>query len=200
MLLIIQNGYMETSIQRYLSEEYQIVKSYDVDVSSLDLEPFSVVILLGGNQSVTKIEDYPCLVKVIKLINKCLEIKKPILGICLGCQLIAYALGCEVLSSNKLNVGYDIKVFNEEELFRCHVDYIIPNDKLIVLETYEEMPYLYKHLDHVYGIQCHPDLSPESVKLHSNCVFCNNYAKNNYHAINSKNRSVINQLLKDLKQ
>ncbi len=40
------------------------------------------------------------------------RIKQPIIGICLGAQLVAYTLGCEIIHSNKLNVGFNTKYYH----------------------------------------------------------------------------------------
>ncbi|BCS82905.1 putative glutamine amidotransferase-like protein [Cotonvirus japonicus] len=195
MLLIIQNGYITPYIYRYLDEDYKIIKSYDVDVSKINLNDYSVVIILGGYQSVVDIDKYSYLINVTELIKKCLTDKKPLFGICLGFQLIAYTLGCEIKSSGKLNVGYDTKILGYENIFRCHIDYIIPNNKITILEYFDDMPYLYRHENHVYGIQCHPDIAPECVKKYSDNIESYNYAQANKDTINKNNAAIIKYIL-----
>ncbi|AAV50976.1 putative glutamine amidotransferase-like protein [Acanthamoeba castellanii mimivirus] len=195
MLLIIQNGYITPYIYRYLDEDYEIIKSFNVDVTTMDLDKYSVVIILGGYQSVVDINKYSYLLKVIELIKKCLTVKKPLFGICLGFQLIAYALGCEIKSSGKLNVGYDTTILGYDNVFRCHIDYIIPNDSVEVLEYFDNMPYLYKHDNHVYGIQCHPDIAPECIKKYSNHIESYDYAAANKDSINKTNAIIIKYIL-----
>ena len=128
-----------------------------------------------------------------------MEFKKPLLGICLGSQLIAHVLGCEIKSTGKLNIGYDVKIFEYTNIFRSHIDYIIPNDSIIVIEYFENMPYLYRHQNHVYGIQCHPDITPEYVQTHTNHIESVEYSKKNTQTINKNNLEIINILLDFLK-
>ncbi|XWV26944.1 glutamine amidotransferase-like protein [Tupanvirus soda lake] len=199
MLLIIQNGYITPYISRYLDEEFEIVKSFEKDVSKLDINKYTIIIILGGYQSVTRINDYPYLLNVVKLIKKCLDIEKPLFGICLGCQLIAHTLGCEIKSSGKLNIGYDTNILGYDNIFRCHIDYIVPNKKIDILEYYDNMPYLYKHKNHIYGIQCHPDIAPECVQKYSNNNSSFAYAKENKETINKKNSLIISKLLDNLR-
>jgi GMP synthase-like glutamine amidotransferase len=200
MLLIVQNGYITPFMSRYLDEEYEIVKSFEMDVSEVNLDKYSIIIILGGYQSVTKINMYPYLLDVIKLINRCIDIDKMLLGICLGCQLIAYTLGCEIKSSKKLNIGYDTKILGYENIFRCHVDYIVPNKTINVLEYFDNMPYLYKHKNHIYGIQCHPDIAPECVKNYSNHSHSIDYAEKNKILIDENNTKIIKTLFDKLRK
>lgn len=195
MLLIVQNGYITPQISRYIEEDYEIVKSYEMDVANIQLENYSIIIILGGHQSVTQIDNYPYLLSVIQLVKKCLAIEKPLLGICLGCQLIAHVLGCEIKSSEKINIGYDSTILGQEQIFRFHYDYIIPNTNINIIEYHNSMPYLFNHKNHVYGIQCHPDFPPECVLKYSNHPESNDYALNNKELIDNKNKTIITKLL-----
>jgi GMP synthase-like glutamine amidotransferase len=200
MLLIIQNGYINPSITRYLNEQYEIIKSYEINVSELDINKYSLVIILGGYQSVTRINEYPYLLNITKLIDNCINLRKPLLGICLGCQLIAYTLGCNIVSSGKLNIGYDVKLLDYQNIFRSHIDYIIPNDKITVIEYFENMPYLYRYQDYVWGIQCHADITPENVQSSTNHLESIEYSKKNYKKINKDNAEIIAILLNNIKK
>jgi GMP synthase-like glutamine amidotransferase len=198
MLLIIQNGYITPFLSRYLDEDYQIVKSYEANLLEIDLDKYSIVVILGGNQSATKLEKYPALQNVVKLVKRCLDVKKPMLGICLGCQLVAYALGSEIKSCAKLNIGYDTSILGYNHIFRCHIDYIIPSANITVLEYFEEMPYFYQYENYVYGIQCHPDIAPECVKKYSNHAISNEYAAKYSNEINTNNTAIIKNVLNRL--
>lgn len=200
MLLIIQNGFIGSCIFRYLNEEYELVKSFEKDVSKIEIEKYSIVIILGGYQSITKINTYPYLINIIKMIKICIEIKKPIFGICLGCQLIAYALGCQIKSTEKLNIGYDTKIMGYENIFRSHIDYIIPNENIMVMEYFENMPYLYKYNDFIIGIQCHPDVAPECIQKYTTHELSIDYAKKNNKIINDLNSTIVKRIIKYLKK
>lgn len=194
MILIIQNGFVTPSIQMYLDEPYEIFKSYETDVANICLDNYSIIIILGGHQSITKINLYPYLKNVVKLIIKCIYKNKNLLGICLGCQLIAYAIGCEIKSTGKLNVGYDCEILNFKNVFRCHYDYIITNNRLNILEMFESMVYLFSYKNNIIGIQCHPDISPETAKNYCRTKICAEYTKNNTDLINKQNKEIINLL------
>jgi len=200
MLLIVQNGLDIPCIPKYLDEEYEIIKSYEYNVSEIDLNKYTIVIILGGYQSVTSIHQYPYLYDVVKLINKCIETKKPLFGICLGCQLIAFSLGCQIKSSTKLNIGYDAKIMDYKNIFRSHIDYIIPNALINISDYFDTMPYLYTYQNYVYGIQCHPDVSPECVQRYCNNSQCKEYANQNKNKIDATNKAVMTEILNKLRQ
>jgi len=199
MILIIQNGHHRISIGRYLDEEYIIIKSYETDVSNINVNPYSIIIILGGHQSVSKLHVYKSLNNVIILIRRCIEIDKPMLGICLGCQLIAYALGCEIVSGNKLNMGYDTKILGFDNIFRCHQDYIIPNDKIEVLDVFESMTYAFKH-HKLFGIQCHPDLPPDQINNIDTNPNIRKYAAEKKEIIDINNRALFKYILGELRK
>ena len=195
MFLIIQNGYIVPCLPKYLDETYIIIKSYELDVSNIDLDGYTIVIILGGHQSLTTINKYPYLNGVINLIKKCIQLKKPIFAICLGAQLVAYTLGCQIKSSDKVNVGYNINILDQSNIFRYHIDYIVPNDKIVVKTAVDNMPYLYLYQDYIVGIQCHPDLTPECVIKYSNHDSSIKYALSNKETIDKANYMVINKII-----
>lgn len=62
-----------------------------------DITQTDLLIILGGPISVYEVGRYPFLVEEFELIHTRLIARKPMLGICLGAQLIAKELGAEVM-------------------------------------------------------------------------------------------------------
>lgn len=65
-----------------------------------------LTIILGGPIGVYETEDYPFLQQEIDLLKVRLENHLPTLGICLGAQLIAHALGARVYAGHVKEIGW----------------------------------------------------------------------------------------------
>ncbi len=78
----------------------------DEDYLSFDpLEP-DLVVVLGGPIGVYEDKAYPFLADEIALLKSRLAADRPTLGICLGAQLIARALGARVYASGLKEIGF----------------------------------------------------------------------------------------------
>jgi len=197
MILIIQNGYCDTHISKYLNEEIEVVCSFKVNNLDTYIEKinmYSTVIILGGHQSTKKLDKN--LLSVIQLIRSCVDNRVPLLGICLGCQLIAYVFGCEIKSLEKMNYGYDTSVLKYTNIFRCHNDYIVPNNMIEIIDIYDSMPYIFKiKSQNIYGVQCHPDIPPEFVSEFYNNKEIKEFGIKNQSVIDENNKKFMAHIL-----
>ena len=71
---------------------------YKGDEVPSDIDSLRVLVVLGGSMGVTDIgnEKYPYLAKEVELLQRMVRRDKPVLGICLGAQLLAHAAGARV--------------------------------------------------------------------------------------------------------
>jgi GMP synthase (glutamine-hydrolysing) len=60
------------------------------------LDQVDGVLSFGGEQSVRELERYPYLIEEVALLREAVAREMPVLGVCLGGQLLAHALGGEV--------------------------------------------------------------------------------------------------------
>lgn len=67
---------------------------------------FTSLIILGGPMGVYEAQRYPFLTEEIEVIRTAIRDKIPVLGICLGAQLMASALGGKVYRGSKKEVGW----------------------------------------------------------------------------------------------
>ncbi len=85
---------------------FQTIRSYDGEPVPKTLAGADGLIILGGPQSVYEQERFPYLKDELRLIEEALRASKPILGICLGSQLLAAALGAKVYPGEQREIGW----------------------------------------------------------------------------------------------
>jgi GMP synthase (glutamine-hydrolysing) len=71
-----------------------------------DLDDVEGLVLLGGPQNVTDIEKHPWMQQEAALVRAAHAKELPVIGICLGAQIIAHALGGKVTPREKPAVGF----------------------------------------------------------------------------------------------
>lgn len=139
-----------------------------------NLDNYKGLIVLGGPMNVDELDKYPHLQTEIELIQDALKRDIPILGICLGAQLIAYALGADVYKADGLEVGWYpltrnaegkkdklIQHFeNEEMIFQWHGrTYDTPKDAVNLISSEICPNQAFRYGDKVYGFQFHIEVT-----------------------------------------
>jgi GMP synthase (glutamine-hydrolysing) len=72
----------------------------------LDLSRYNGLVVLGGPMNVDQVDAYPHLATEIAAIREALRLGMPVLGICLGAQLLAAALGARVRPNRVREIGW----------------------------------------------------------------------------------------------
>jgi GMP synthase-like glutamine amidotransferase len=139
---------------------------------------------MGGPMGIYDHEEYPWLPDEKTFLAKVIERRTPILGICLGAQLLADVLGAEVTANWEKEIGWfpvqstnDMPSFlsdifpKEMIAFHWHGDtFSLPEDAVCIFESTacKNQAFLYK--EHVLGLQFHLETTRDSAAtLIDNC-------------------------------
>jgi GMP synthase-like glutamine amidotransferase len=92
-----------TPVFRDFGIPIQVRHLYRGDEVPTDLDELRVLVVLGGPMSVSDAgqDRYPFLAKEIELLRRMVAADRPVLGICLGAQLLAHAAGAKVFPNVK---------------------------------------------------------------------------------------------------
>jgi len=147
-----------------------------------DLNKFDAMFCMGGPMDTFMEKQYPWLVDEKKKIKEfVVDLKKPYLGFCLGCQLLGEVIGGQVVKSNPAEIGMmDINFTKEKEvdnLFSKFPNQIkslqwhsyevqgIQNHKDVTLLASSPVTkfQIFKYQNHAYGIQFHIEIKNTTV-------------------------------------
>jgi GMP synthase-like glutamine amidotransferase len=147
-----------------------------------DLNKFDGMFCMGGPMDIWMEETYPWLVEEKKKIkNFVLDLERPFLGFCLGCQLLGEVLGGDVVKSNPPEIGImDVQMTAEcktDKLFSAfnpsiktlqwhsyEVKNLEQNHDITILASSPSTKYqIFKYKTHAYGIQFHIEIKNDTV-------------------------------------
>jgi GMP synthase (glutamine-hydrolysing) len=97
------------SFEQPLAEAGYIIRylaAPTAEFSAFEKEPPDLLVVLGGPISVNDGRDYPFVTAELKYIEARLKAGAPTLGICLGSQFMAKALGAEIRRGKSMEIGW----------------------------------------------------------------------------------------------
>ena len=147
-----------------------------------DLNKFDAMLCMGGPMDTWMEDEFPWLIEEKKRIKEfVVDLKKPYLGFCLGCQLLGEVLGGKVVKSKVPEIGILEILFNKEKisdnLFKTipnkiktlqwhsyEVQGLEKNSDVTLLATSPATKYqIFKYNNHAYGIQFHIEIRDTTV-------------------------------------
>ncbi len=147
-----------------------------------DIAKFDAMFCMGGPMDTWMENDYPWLIDEKKRIKEfVVDLKKPYLGFCLGCQLLGEVIGGKVVKSNNSEIGmlnidfYENKKndllfskFPEKitslQWHSYEVRNLESNKNVTLIASSPETKYqIFKYQNHAYGIQFHIEVKDTTV-------------------------------------
>ncbi len=176
-VLVIQNTRIEEIgyLGELLNKDGFVIYSVNAKYEKLPEKNYSLVVILGAPESAN--DDLPYLQAEQKLIKKTVDDNIPVLGICLGSQLIAKTFGGKVYSGPKKEIGFyhDLRIDNNSKLFsgftnpftvfHWHGDTFDLPEKAIRLVHSENYANQAFQIGSAIGLQFHLEVNAEMVNL-----------------------------------
>jgi GMP synthase-like glutamine amidotransferase len=139
------------------------------------LESYSLVLVLGGYMGAYEEDKYPFLNYEFKIIEYALKADIPLIGICLGSQMLARVLGSNVYKGHKKEIGFfEVKKAEKHpyfdsfpdsfKVFQWHNDtFDLPNGAIWVFtsDTYQNQGFVYNK---AVGLQFHIEVDDSMIK------------------------------------
>ena len=162
-------GYIEYLLKEK-GVEYEYVKVYEGEEP--ELRDATHLVIMGGPMGVY--DDYPFIPKEKELIRQAFKRNVPILGICLGAQLIASALGKDVYPYKKELGWFEVRKVEEDpivrdlpevlKVFQWHGDTFELPDGAKLLYAGDLVRNQAFRIGNAVGLQFHLEVTPEIVR------------------------------------
>lgn len=146
-------------------------------LEKVEKTPCDLLVVLGGPIGVYEEEAYPFLTHEKCIIKTRIEEKQPLIGICLGAQLIASVLGAKVYPGNTKEIGWkkvtspsslSTNIFsdlNEQMVLHWHGDtFDLPEgaERIFSSELYPNQGFIYG--DNILALQFHIEVQPHRIE------------------------------------
>ncbi len=180
MLHIIQNDpeVPPGNLTEHLTVPYRLHHPYR-DGRLPDLGEMTALIVLGGSMGANDDAHHPFLTELKRLIREVVTTSVPYLGICLGGQLLAAALGAQVVSNRweelgtlevqLTEVGQHDPLFaglpQHFSTFQWHHDSFDLPDGATLLASSPACPHqAFRVGEHAWGLQFHPEVTEAIIR------------------------------------
>jgi len=147
-----------------------------------NLNFFDGMLCMGGPMDTWMEKDFPWLIEEKKKIKEfVVELNKPYLGFCLGCQLLGEAIGGKVVKTNNPEIGMlDVNFLDEKKKDILFADFpqkitslqwhsyevqeLEKNKDVTLIASSKETKYqIFRYKDNAYGIQFHIEIKDTTV-------------------------------------
>ena len=174
-------GYIENWIEKN-RHSITFTHFFNNDHTIPDTSDIDLLVIMGGPMSVNDENKYSWLIKEKLFLKKMIDQNKPVLGICLGSQLIANVLGSKIFKNSFKEIGWypvyktvnsrldDLFPDNFHALHWHGETFDIPEHAQFLASSNACRNQAFVYNNNIYGFQFHLEITPESIKnLIMNC-------------------------------
>lgn len=150
---------------------------FSVEPKLPDIHNVDFLVIMGGSMSVNDEDKHPWLVKEKQFIRDFIATGKPVLGICLGAQLIASSLGAKVYPNQTKEIGWfpvtglkppQISNFQFPVSFTTlhwHGDtFDLPEGAVLLASSEATLHQAFQYGKKVLALQFHPEANRETLE------------------------------------
>lgn len=154
--------------------DLRVVDVTKEDVSAIDPAEADLVVVLGGEMGAYQTEEFPFLEKEKDLLRARIDAERPTLGVCLGAQLMAGALGERVYKGDTTQIGYrrvepteagagsPIRHFDGVPVVEWHGDtFELPERATLLASSSDYSNEAFAIGDFALAVQFHPEVTDE---------------------------------------
>ena len=158
--------------------EYQYVDMFQTPPDAVRFTDWAGLVVMGGPMNVDETDRYPFLAAEVRWIRDALAAKRPVLGVCLGSQLLAKALGARVYPNHVKEIGWyplqmtpaaaDDRLFGAcraiETVLQWHGDtFDLPAGATLLAGSRDCAHQAFRFGDAAYGLQFHLETTAEMI-------------------------------------
>jgi len=155
------------------------VDGFEAGVRWPDLDQVAALVVFGGEMNVDETERYPCLLTQRQLMRRAMDAEVPVLGICLGAQMLARALDARVYPATVRELGfYPVTISAEgqvdpllstfssgDRVFQWHEDTFDLPEGATLLAAGDQVPVqAFRFGRHAWGVQFHFEVDRAGVE------------------------------------
>jgi GMP synthase (glutamine-hydrolysing) len=171
-------GLIEDSL-RSASKIFQYLRTFEGQPIPPDPNGYSALIVMGGPMGVYETTRYPFLLQEMRLIEGFVKKRLPVLGICLGSQLLAACFGARVQKGRRKEIGwYPIELSTEGKqdpvwqnvpsrfvAYHWHGDiFELPKGAALLASSEITPVQAYRYDERVYGVLFHMEVSENQIR------------------------------------
>jgi GMP synthase (glutamine-hydrolysing) len=171
-------GYFAEVLEKQ-GADYRILRLFHGEMPAEDWQHIGALIILGGPMGVSDEDNYPFLRWEKRIIRAAIDEAVPMLGVCLGAQLIAATLGAPVFHGPVKEIGWSpISITPHGQVdsllgylpesatvFQWHGDgFELPNGAIHLASSVNYKNQAFRVGRSIYGLQFHLEVTPSMIE------------------------------------